>query len=180
MDTGAIGGDYHKMANFIKASKLSYAMLSTPKIYHEVVEEIWTTAEFNSEDETTSFSLKTKNHVVNVDVMKTCFKIPEDAVDSLHLMNKLVNLLNAMNYSLPTTALRKIVRKCLRKEWSYLCDAFIKAFSGKISNFDVITSQILQMLYMYLTNEYFNFGGLMIQEIGEKLGDREGRPKNIY
>ena len=83
VDTGAIGGDYHKMANFIKASKLSYAMLSTPKIYHEVVEEIWTTAEFNSEDETTSFSLKTKNYVVNVDVMKACFKIPEDAVDSL-------------------------------------------------------------------------------------------------
>ncbi len=33
---------------------------------------------------------------------------------------------------------------------------------------------------MFLTNEYFNFGTLMIHEIGEKLGDRTDRPKNIY
>ena len=33
---------------------------------------------------------------------------------------------------------------------------------------------------MFLTNEYFNFGGLMMQEIGEKLGDRVYRPKNMY
>ena len=62
----------------------------------------------------------------------------------------------------PTDALGKIVRKGPRREWSYLYDAFIKTFSGKISNFDAITSQILQMLYMFLTNEYYNFGGLMI------------------
>ena len=85
-----------------------------------------------------------------------------------------------MNYALPTSALGKIVRKGLRREWSNFCDAFIKAFSGKISNFDVITSQILQMLYMFLTNEYFNFGGLMIQEIREKLSDRTDRPKDMY
>ena len=85
-----------------------------------------------------------------------------------------------MNYVLPTDALGKIVRKRLRREWSYPCDAFVKAFSGKISNFDAITSQILQMLYMFLTNEYFSFGALMIQEIGEKLGDKTDRPKDMY
>ena len=36
--------EFHKMMNFIKASQLSHAILSTPTIYHEVVEEIWTTA----------------------------------------------------------------------------------------------------------------------------------------
>ena len=33
---------------------------------------------------------------------------------------------------------------------------------------------------MFLTYEYFNFGNLMIQEIGEKLGDRTDRPKETY
>ena len=164
--------EFLKMMNFIKFSQFSHAMLSTPTIYHEVVEKIWTTAEFNGEDETISFSLKFKKHVVNCDVMKACFKIPENTVNTLPFENQLVNMLNAMNYALPTSSLGKIVTKGLRMEWSYLCDAFVKAFYDKISNFDAITSQILQMLYMFLTNEYFNFGGLMIQEIGEKLGDR--------
>ena len=88
-------------------------MLSTPTIYHEVVEEIWTTAEFNSEDETISFSLKSKIHTINSDVMNACFKIPENTVKVFPSDNQLVNLLNAMNYALPTSALGKIVRKGL-------------------------------------------------------------------
>ncbi|KAL1811248.1 hypothetical protein ACET3Z_021313 [Daucus carota] len=172
--------EYHRMMEFIKSSQLSYAMLEAPTIYHEIVKEMWTSAEFNSEHETLTFSVNNEIHSVNADVMKACFKIPEDTVLSLPSDNQLVNLLYAMNYVLPTDALGKIERRGLRREWSYLCDAFIKAFSGKISNFNALTSQILQMLYMYLTNEYFNFGGLMIQEIGEKLGDKIGRPRNIY
>ena len=112
--------------------------------------------------------------------MKACFSIPEDTVTSLPSDIQLINLLYAINYVLPTDALGKIERRGLRREWSYLCDAFVKSFSGKISNFNAITSQILQMLYMFLANEYFNFGGLMIQEIGEKLGDKTNRPKNMY
>ena len=181
VDTKAVEEkEYHRMMEFIKSSQLSYAMTKAPIIYHEIVEEMWTSAEFNSEHETLTFSVNNKTHSVNADVMKACFKIPEDTVLSLPSDVQLVNLLYAMNYVLPTDALGKIERRGLRREWSYLCDAFIKAFSGKISNFNALTSQILQMLYMYLTNEYFNFGGLMIQEIGEKLGDKTDRPRNIY
>ena len=172
--------EFHRMMEFIKAGQLSHAMCSTPTIYHEVVEEIWTTAEFNSEDDTISFTLKNNVHVINCDAMNACFRIPDNTVSTMPSDVQLVNLLYAMNYVLPTDALGKIERRGLRREWSYLCDAFVKSFSGKISNFNAITSQILQMLYMFLTNEYYNFGTLMIHEIGEKLGDRTDRPKNIY
>ncbi|KAL8124486.1 hypothetical protein AgCh_012218 [Apium graveolens] len=66
--------------------KLSYAVLVSPVIYCEVVEEIWTTAVFNSKDKTIAFTLK-----------------------------------------------GEVRRKGLRKEWSFLCDSFIKVFYGKIS-----------------------------------------------
>ena len=91
--------EYHKMMNFIKASKLSHAMLSTPTIFNKVVEEIWTSAEFNSEDETISLSLKNNTHVINSDFMKVCFNIPENAIDTLPSDEQLVNLLHAMNYA---------------------------------------------------------------------------------
>ena len=146
VDTKAVEEkEYHKMMEFIKSSQLSHAMLATPTIYHEVVEEMWTSAEFNSEDETLTFSIKNKIHSVNSDVMKACFSIPEDTVSSLPSDTQLINLLYAMNYVLPTDALGKIERRGLRREWSYLCDALIKSFSGKVSNFNALTSQILQM-----------------------------------
>ncbi|KAL8154569.1 hypothetical protein AgCh_000079 [Apium graveolens] len=50
--------DYHKMMDFICNCKLSYAMLESPVIYYEVVEQIWTTAVYNSKDKTIAFSLK--------------------------------------------------------------------------------------------------------------------------
>ena len=88
--------EFHRMMNFIKSSQLSHAMLSTPTIYHEVVEEIWTMAEFNSEHETISFTLKNKTHTINCDVMNACFKIPENTIKTSPSDAQLVNLLNAI------------------------------------------------------------------------------------
>ena len=83
VNTGVVGGDYHKMMEFIKRSKLSYAMTATPVIYEEVVEQMWSSAEFNSIDETISFTLKNNTYVVNADLVKSCFKIPDDTVNCL-------------------------------------------------------------------------------------------------
>ena len=57
MEKNEAHSDYHKMMDFIKNCKLSYAMLEAPMIYCEAVEEMWTTAEFNPTDMTVSFSL---------------------------------------------------------------------------------------------------------------------------
>ena len=76
--------------------------------------------------------------------------------------------------------LGKIVRKNLWKEWSYFFDSLIKVFSGKISNFDAITSVIQEIAYGVLYNHFHDLGELLIIEIGTKLGNIESRGKNIY
>ena len=180
VDVASAPSEFHKMMEFVKNCKLSYAMLEAPTIYYEVMEEIWTSAIFDSKNETISFNLKGKEHVINTDVITTCFNIPENNCDSGPTYAEIVSMLNSINYAKETDNLGKIVRKGMRKEWSFLCDAFIKVFSGKISNFDAITSTLLNMLYMLLNDKYFNLGSLIISEIGSKLGNRENRPKNIY
>ncbi|KAL8147280.1 hypothetical protein AgCh_004848 [Apium graveolens] len=50
--------DYHKMMDFMKNCKLSYAMLESPTVYCEVVEETWTTAIYNSTDKTITLTIK--------------------------------------------------------------------------------------------------------------------------
>lgn len=62
----------------------------------------------------------------------------------------------------------------MSKEWSFLCDAFLKVLSSKISNFDYVTTTMLDMLYMLLNDRYFNFDDLILIEIDATLGNKNG------
>ncbi|KAL8148832.1 hypothetical protein AgCh_005997 [Apium graveolens] len=95
-------GNYHQMMDLVKGCKLNYAMLESPTIYCEVVEEIWTTTVYNSTDKTITFTLKDTD---------------------------IVNMLNYMGYALTASKLSEIRRLGLRKEWIYLCDVLTKVFS---------------------------------------------------
>ena len=89
-------------------------------------------------------------------------------------------MLIEINYVVPDANLGKIVRKNLRKEWGYFFDSLIKVFSGKIRNFNAITSVIQEIVYEILYNQFYNLGETVIIEIGTKLGNIESRSKNIY
>ena len=172
--------DYHKMMDFIKNCKLSCAMLEAPTIYCEVIEEIWTTAEFNSTNMTIAFSLKGKDYCINCDDIQSYFKLPENNAMTPHTDNDVSRMLDSIGYSFDSASLGSIRRKGLRKEWSFLGDAFIKVFSGKISNFDAITSSLVNMLYMLVSDRYFNFSNYVMLELGTRLGNKANRPNNIY
>ncbi|KAL8133958.1 hypothetical protein AgCh_009143 [Apium graveolens] len=172
--------DYHKMMDFVKNCKLNYAMLESPTIICEVVEDRCSNAVYNSTDKTITLTIKGKELCINSDVVKTCFKIPDNTVTSPHTDTDIVNMFNSLKYALPTSKLSEIRRLGLRKEWSYLCDVVTKVFSGKISNFDSVNISMLNMLYMLVTDKYFNFSNLVLFELGFKLGELNKRGKNVY
>ena len=103
--------DYHKMMDFIQGCKLSYAMLESPTIYCEVVEEVWTTAKFNSTDMTITFNLKGKRYCINSDDVQACFKLPENTTMNPHTDTDVINMLNSLGYSLDSSSLGSIKRK---------------------------------------------------------------------
>ena len=136
-------GNYHKMMDIVGGCKLNYAMLESPTIYCGVVEEIWTTAVYNSTGKTITFTLKGKQFCINSDIVKACFRIPDNTVTTPHTDTDIVNMQNSMGYALTTSKLSEIRRLGLRKEWSYLCDVVTKVFSSKISNFDSINISVI-------------------------------------
>ena len=89
-------------------------------------------------------------------------------------------MLNNINNTEPESKLGKIVRKILRKEWSYFFDGLIKVFTEKISNFDVITQVVQEITYGVLYNHLHNLGETILNEIGFKLGNNVSRPRNFY
>ncbi|KAK1369312.1 hypothetical protein POM88_035404 [Heracleum sosnowskyi] len=66
------------------------------------------------------------------------------------------------------------------REWSFFFDAILKAFSGKISNYDAVTFSMLDISYMFLSDSFYNIGSLILYELGAKLGNKASRSNNIY
>ena len=61
-----------------------------------------------------------------------------------------------------------------------MCDILTKVFSSKVSNFDLDNISMLNMLYMLVTDKFYNFSDLVLFELGFKLGDLNKRGKNVY
>ncbi|KAL8157051.1 hypothetical protein AgCh_001954 [Apium graveolens] len=176
----AASEDYHKMMDFIRSCKLKYVMLESPVIYCEMVEEVWTTIVYNSKDKTITFTLKGNNYCINSDIIRACFQLPENNTLVPHTDTDVSSMIISMGYSFDPSRLGEVRRKGLRKEWSFLCDSFIKVFPGKISNFDDVTYSLVNMLYMLLSGKYHNFSESVLYELGFKLGDIKKRSRNIY
>ena len=165
---------------FLGQCSLSYAITEAPILFCEVVEEVWSTAVYNSTDKVISFNLKGSLYSINGDILNTCLNFPPNTHAKSPTETNIRTMLNEINYDVPDANLGKIVRKNLRKEWSYFFDSLIKVFSEKISNFDAITSVIQEIVYGILYNHFHDLGELIITEIGTKLGNIESRSKNIY
>ncbi|KAK1387174.1 hypothetical protein POM88_015352 [Heracleum sosnowskyi] len=171
---------FFKMMDFMRNCKLSYAMFHSTPLYNEIIEEIWTSCEYSGTNCTLHFTLQGNEYIVNSDVLQACLHIPDNNCDALPTNTEITTILNSINYSLPTDNLGRIIRRGLVREYSYLADAFIKVFSGKISNFDALTNSMLILLTMLLNDRYYNFSTQLMYEIGAKLGDKANRKKNIY
>lgn len=90
-----------------------------------MIKEIWTIIIFDGGNNTLSFTIQKDSDVFNSDDIIVCLQLPEDTCRYLPTYAQLVAMLNSIWYTLSTTYLEKFVRKGIRKEWSYLYDAFI-------------------------------------------------------
>ncbi|KAK1388363.1 hypothetical protein POM88_016541 [Heracleum sosnowskyi] len=60
------------------------------------------------------------------------------------------------------------------------CEVVEEVFSCKISNWDAVTTSILDMIYMLLNDRYYDLGSMILIELDAKLGHKESMSQNIY
>ncbi|KAL1808707.1 hypothetical protein ACET3Z_025697 [Daucus carota] len=168
------------LLDFIKECKFSYAMLHAPTIYCEIVEQMWTSATYDSGTKTLSVMINNISYNINGETVRAALRLPRNSTVRVPTENEIVSMLRDMHYNGDLSNLGQILRRHMRKEWSFLCDTFIKVFSGKVSNYDAFTMSMQTMFHMLLTDEYFNICDLVLYEIVAKLGPHVDRPRNIY
>lgn len=68
--------EFHTLLKFISECKLSYAMLESPILYCEIVEEVWTTTIFDAGNKVLNFNVNGKDFSVNNDMITACLRLP--------------------------------------------------------------------------------------------------------
>ena len=145
---------FHSSMDFIKECKCSYAMLHAPTIYCKIVEQMWTSARYNPLSKTLSIMINNVNYDITGDTVGAALNLPRNSTDRLPNDNEILRMLRDMHYNGDMSNLGQILRRHMRKEWSFLCDSIIKVFSGKVSNYDAFTMsmQTISMIILTLVN----------------------------
>lgn len=63
---------FHHIKKFNSVCNLSFVMLEAPRIYYEIVEEVWTSARYSEIDN----SIKNESYIVNAEILNECLHIP--------------------------------------------------------------------------------------------------------
>ena len=122
MNTAEAPKEFHNLMRFNAQCNIYYPMIEAPVLHREVVEEIWITVVYNSTDKVNTFSLKGSSYSINSDVLSSCLRIHVKTHSKSPTETNIRTTLEKINYVIPDANLGKIVRKNIRKEWSYLFD----------------------------------------------------------
>ena len=108
--------EFHGLMRFPSQCSVSYTMTEAPILLYEVVEEVWSTADYNSTDKVISFNLKGSLYSINGDVLNKCLNFSANTHANSPTVINIRTMLNEINYVIPDANLGKIVMKNLRKE----------------------------------------------------------------
>ena len=171
--------EFHSIMKFLGESKLGYRLHEAPTIQ---CEEFWSTAEFKEEANKISFICKGKSYNLSTSVLGNALRHPENKCSSLASDEEVRHMLNDINYAMTPSSvnLGEVARRHLRREWSYFFDSIIKVFSGKVRNFDAVTTSMQLIAYSILYDKDFDLSNLILTEIVLKLGNKESREYKIY
>ena len=156
--------EFHPLMNFQASSKLGYCLHEAPTIQCELVEEFWTSAEYEESASEISFTCKGKSFPISSSSMREALRLSENNCSANASDEEVRQMLRDLNYVVTPSSvlLGEVARRYLRREWSYFFDSIIKVFSGKVSNFDAITTSMQSIAYSILYDKYFDLSTTII------------------
>ena len=125
-------------------TKLGYCLHEAPIIQCELVEEFWTSTEYKGSANKISFICKGKPYSISTSVLNDALRLPENNCSAMASDEEVRQMLSDINYVVTPSSINlgDVARRYLRREWIYFFDSIIKVFSGKVSNFDAITTSM--------------------------------------
>ncbi|KAK1360617.1 hypothetical protein POM88_045091 [Heracleum sosnowskyi] len=87
---------------------------------------------------------------------------------------ELLRMMREIGYGGSLDKIGQLKRPFLRKEWSFFFDCITRTFGKKCTNWDAIPTDSLQIGYSLLYGNNFDFGRLVLSNVGEKMTENRG------
>ena len=174
-----VSEDYYPIMEFLAKSPLDYALVHEPILLPAMVSEAWTSAQV--EKGKIIVSLSSNSYDITSEVLSVALHFPiKKPYDAHASYEEIKEMFRSLKYTGSIDDLGKLGRRFLRKGWSLFFDQIAKAFTGKCSGFDAITSITCQICYSLLTNKVINIASLLLQQMGQKVKHVETGRTIIY
>ncbi|KAL1824142.1 hypothetical protein ACET3Z_010920 [Daucus carota] len=159
---------------FLSESYLAGALNANPILYLDVLHQFWTTAVCTTvvQDAVTSLvvncSIGGQEIEITANDANLALGLPTENYGAMPTEDELIEFFDFINYSGSIT-LASLNRTNLRKEWSFVFDAVVWAFTCRKTGFDNISSVVQKLVFSMAHNRHINVGALILEELSTRL-----------
>ena len=106
--------------------------------------------------------------------------LPTENFGEMPTPTELIEFMEFINYSGPII-LSNLNRTNTRKEWSFVFDSVVRAFTCRKTGFDNISSVVQKLVFSMAHNRHLNVGKLILEELSTRLTmPLQSRGKEIF
>lgn len=164
---------FHLMQNFLRDSEIGRALVEPQTLAASQIATFWQHCVYDNggENRTPSiiFSYEETDYVITPDTVRETMGFDTHTSYSVVSEKNLRKMLQQIGYSGSLAKLGSVKRPQLRKEWSFFFDCITRAFGNKVTNWDAIPTDSLQIGYSLLYGSNFDFGRLVLMNLGDRL-----------
>ncbi|KAL1826547.1 hypothetical protein ACET3Z_004959 [Daucus carota] len=173
LDTTDVPRDYHPIQQFLAQSALATALTAPARLSGSQIITFWRTGHYDNGGEAGSpsivFEYDGAEYAVTPATFRAALNLPEHAAYITNGDANLRTMMIDLGYYDSLDKLGQLKRPGLRKEWSFFFDCITRAFQKKSTNWDAIPMDMLQIGYSLIYSTNFDFGRLVIRNIGERM-----------
>lgn len=166
---------FHLFQNFLTDSEIGRALVEPPTLSAAQIISFWQSSTYDDggENGTPSiiFKYEETEYVITPTTVRQTVGFDTHSAYSVVGEGYLKEMLQQIGYSGSLARLRQVKWPHLRKEWSFFFDYITRAFGKKVTNWDAVPIDSLQIGYSLLYGSNFDFGRLVLMNIGEKLSE---------
>ncbi|KAK1379332.1 hypothetical protein POM88_026076 [Heracleum sosnowskyi] len=165
---------FHLMQNFLAQSQIGRALVEPEKLSVFQIKSFWETGIYddggNSGTPSIVFEFQETEYVITPGTIRAAMGFGDYTAYTIAVGDaELVRMMRTIGYSGSLAKIGQLKRPFLRKEWSFFFDCITRTFGKKCTNWDAIPTEILQIGYSLIYGTHFDFGRLVLINMGEKM-----------
>lgn len=166
---------FHLIQNFLRDSEIGQALIEPAVLSASQIATFWQNSKYvaGGENGTPSiiFTYDEEEFVITPQTVRETMDFDTHTSYAVVSEQNLRDMLTEIGYMESLAKLGSVRWPNLRKEWNFFFDCITRTFQKKVTNWDAIPMDSLQIGYSLLYGSNFDFGRYVLMNLGDKLSE---------